>query len=114
MFYFVWYNCHFGQITAAINGTIYAGWIDTGEAIAGGDPDINLYAATESTGAQDAAVTGLTETQLCDSGDLAIGSRVFLTAFPAANQYLYMANGVATDAEYTAGMIIITLVGIAS
>ena len=106
-------NCHFGQITAANNGTIYAGWIDVGEAPAGGDPDINLYSADEATGAENAAISGLTNaTALCNSGDLAVGTRVNLTAFPAADQYLYLTVGTQTAADYSAGMIIVTLVGV--
>ena len=51
-------NCHFGQITAAVNGTVWGGEIRCFETPAGGDPDIDVYSATEATGAQDAAITG--------------------------------------------------------
>lgn len=105
-------NCHFGQITAAINGTIYEGHIDVGEAPTGGDPDINLYSAVESTGAENAAISGLDETQLCNSGDWAVGTRVNLTALPAADEYLYLVVGTQTVADYTAGMCVITLIGV--
>jgi len=105
-------NCHIGQITAAVNGTIIAGRIDVFEDMAGGDPDIDLYSATVATGAQDTLVTALDETQLCDSGDLAAGTPVYLTALPAANEYLYLANGTFTDAAYSAGIILITLWGV--
>ena len=47
------------------------------EAPAGGDPDINLWYADEATGTEDAAITGLSnQVQMCDSGDLALGSMV--------------------------------------
>lgn len=106
-------NCHFGQVTAANNGTIYAGFVDVGEAPAGGDPDIDFYSGDEATGAENAAVSGLTNsTQLTDSGDLAVGTRVNFTGLPTANQYLYMVVGTQTDANYTAGMIIVTLIGV--
>lgn len=108
-------NCHFGQINAAVNGTIYAGWIDVGETPTGGDPDINLGCGDEATGAENAALSALTNyALLCNSGDLAVGTRVFLTAFPDDEQYLYLVVGTQTDADYTAGKIIITLVGVAS
>jgi hypothetical protein len=105
-------NCHFGRVTAANNGTIVAGWIDVAEAPAGGDPDIDFYSATEATGAENAAVSTLTETQLTNSGDLAVGTRVYMTALPAANEYLYMVVGTQTAADYTAGMVLVTLVGV--
>lgn len=106
-------NCHFGQVTAALNGTIKAGWIDVAEAPTGGDPDINLGAGDEATGAENAALSGLTNyAALCNSGDLAVGTRVYLTAFPSANQYLYLVVGTQTVADYTAGQIIVTLIGV--
>lgn len=106
-------NCHFGQVTAANNGTIYAGFVDVGEAPAGGDPDIDFYSGDEATGAENAAVSGLTNsTQLTDSGDLAVGTRVNFTGLPTANQYLYMVVGTQTVGDYTAGMIIVTLIGV--
>ena len=105
-------NCHIGQITAAVNGTIIAGKIECHEAPAGGDPDIDVWSATESTGAQDAAITGLVETQLVNTGDHAVASIDIFTAWPAANQYLYLVCGVATDADYTAGRLLIMLWGI--
>lgn len=105
-------NCHIGQITNAINGTIVAGKIECHEAPTGGDPDINVYSATESTGVQDAAITGLAETSLVDTGDHAVGSIDVFTAWPAANEYLYLVCGTATDADYTAGRLLITLWGV--
>ncbi len=105
-------NCHIGQITAAINGTIIAGKIEGHEAPAGGDPDINIYSAVEATGAQDAAITGLDETLLVNAGDMTATSVVNLTAWPAADEYLYLVCGTATDADYTAGRCLITLWGV--
>ena len=105
-------NCHIGQILAAVNGTIIAGKIECHEAPTGGDPDINLYCATEATGAENADVTGLTETELANCGDHSVGSIDVLTAWPAANQYLYLACGTATEAAYTAGRLLITLWGV--
>ena len=101
-------NSHIGQITAAINGTVLSGKITCMEAPAGGDPDINLWYADEATGTEDAAITGLTnQVQMCDSGDLALGSMISIPTPPAADKYLYMVTGAATDANYTAGKILI-------
>ena len=106
-------NCHFGQITAAINGAIVAGWVDVAEVPAGGNPDINFDSGDEATGAENAAVSGLTNhTALCNSGALAVGTRVNFTALPADDQYLYMSVGTQTDADYSAGKVVVTLVGV--
>jgi hypothetical protein len=102
---------HLGQITAARNGTIFAGELTCLELPTGGDPDINLYSATEATGVEDTAIATLTETLLLNSGDLVAGNMLPLTAFPAADEYLYLACGAVTDATYTAGIIKIVLWG---
>lgn len=106
-------NCHLGQITAAVNGTIIAGRMTCFEVPAGGDPDIDVYSATESTGVQDTAVTGLTETALVDAGDATLGSVVIFSALPAANEYLYLATGAGATVfgTYTAGKLLIELFG---
>ena len=103
--------CHIGQITAATHGTVIAGRITCLEAPTGGDPDIDLYSATEATGTEDTAISTLTETKLVDSGDHTLGSVKVLTAFPAANEYLYLVAGALTDADYTAGKLLIELWG---
>ncbi len=104
-------SCHIGQITAAINGAIVAGRVTCFETPTGGDPDVDLYSATESTGAQDAAVTGLTETKLINHGDWTFEDVDYLDALPAADEYLYLACGDVTDADYTAGILLIELWG---
>ena len=109
-------NCHIGQITSALCGSIFAGTFQSLETPAGGEPDIDLFAATEATGTEDAAVSGLAETKLLDLGaDLAagnLGTPFALSAFPAANQYLYLVgSGGGTDDTYTAGKLLITLYG---
>ena len=104
-------NSHIGQITAAVNGTVLGGKLTCLEAPAGGDPDINLWYADEATGTEDAAVTGLTnQVQICNSGDLALNSVVSL-ATVAADKYLYMATGAATDGNYSAGKLLIEFWG---
>ena len=103
--------CHIGQITAARNGTILTGSMECFEAPAGGDPDINIHSATEGTGVEDGAISGLAETLLVNSGDATLGSKVFFTAVPAADEFLYLTTGAATDADYTAGKLLIELMG---
>ena len=105
-------NSHIGQITAAVNGTVLGGKLTCLEAPAGGDPDINLWYADEATGAEDAAITSLTnQTQMCDSGDLALNSVISIPTPPAADKYIYMVTGAATNADYTAGKLLIEFFG---
>jgi len=109
-------NCHYGQITAAINGTILAGIMTCLETPAGGEPDIDLYTATVATGAEEAAIGDLTETAcLNTAADWTSGTSKGLTTVPPANGYLYLvASGGATNATYTAGKFLIKLWGYAA
>ena len=106
--------CHIGQITAAQNGTILTGSMECFEAPAGGDPDINVHSATEGTGVEDGAIGDLTETLLVNAGDATTGSKVYFTGVPAADQFLYLTTGAATDADYSAGKLFIELMGYAA
>jgi len=107
-------NSHVGQITAANNGTILTGQWSVYEAPATGDPDIDFWYADEATGTEDAAITGLTnQTQLMNNGDLTAGSIDYFTAgtVPAADKYLYLVTGAATDGNYSAGRLLIEMWG---
>lgn len=103
--------CYVTQIKSGLMGTIFEGNVYCSEAPTGGDPDIDIYSATEGTGAEDAAITSLTETQLVDAGDHAVGGRDAFTALPVADSYLYLVAGATTDADYTAGILVIELKG---
>ena len=107
-------NSNIGQITAANNGTILAGQWSVYETPAGGDPDIDFWYADEATGAEDAAITSLTnQVQLMNNGDLTAASIDYFTAgaVPAANKYLYLVTGAATDGNYSAGRLLIEMWG---
>ena len=111
--------CHIGQITAALNGTIFAGEMTCLEPPAGGEPDIDLYSADEGTGVEDGAVSSLTENALVTAGQdwiAGLSANQFnsagLTANPSADEYLYLVGGGGTtDADYSAGIFRITLYG---
>jgi hypothetical protein len=103
--------CHIGQITAARNGTILTGSMECFEAPTGGDPDINIHSATEGTGIEDGAISGLSETLLVNAGDATLGSKVYFTAVPAADEFLYLTCGTTTDGDFTAGKLFIELMG---
>lgn len=105
-------NCTFGQITAAVNGTIFAGYMRCLEVPTGSNADVDLYAATDATGTEDAAVTSLTgQAILLNGGTWTLSLTSALTAYPAANSYLYLASGTATAATFTAGIFEIVLFG---
>ncbi len=107
-------NCHLGQWTTAVNGVYSRGQIYCAETPAGGEPDIDVYSATEATGTEDAAVGGLTETALlAAAADWTQGMKKDLTGTLAADQYLYLvASGGVTDATYTAGQFVMQLWGV--
>ena len=68
----------------------------------------------EIYGTEDAAVTGLTETALLNTGaDWTLTKDpMALTTVPPANGYLYLVgSGGGTDATYTAGKLLISLWG---
>ena len=103
---------HIGQITAALNGTILMGKVTCLEVPVGGAVDIDLYAATEGTGAYDAGIAALDETALVTAGgNWTLGLEKIMTGLPAANQYLYLTSGAATAGTYTAGKFLIEFWG---
>lgn len=105
-------NCHFGQITAAVNGTIFSGYMRCLEVPTGSNADVDLYAASVSTGVEDAAATSLTgQAILVNGGTWTLGLSTPIVTFPAANSYLYLASGTATAATFTAGIFEIVLFG---
>lgn len=105
-------NSHIGQITTAVNGVIVAGRVTCLETPAGGSTDVDLYAADEGTGANDAAITSLTnDTQLINHGAWTQGEVAALTGFPAADQHLYLVSQGTGDTAFTAGKFLIELWG---
>lgn len=105
--------CYIGQVTEAINGSIFAGQVGCSVVPTTGADDIDLYSALEDTGAYDADVTGLTEKVLMTSGAAhAIGTIKPFTVLPAADDYLYLVAGEAgTPGTYDAGTLVIELWG---
>ena len=106
-------SANFGQITAAVNGTIVGGRVTCLETPAGGPDDIDLYSATVGTGAENGLITDLTETALLTSGAAwAAGNVKVFTGVPPANDYLYIVNGEgAVPGTFTAGIFLIELYG---
>lgn len=105
---------HLGQITAARNGTIFAGSMTCLEAPSGEDADIDLHSADEATGVEDTAISALSNVaKLVNAGDWTAGALKPLTLFPAADQYLYLTNGDVTTSGglYSGGIFLIELWG---
>lgn len=105
---------YIGQITAAVNGTIVGGTMTCLEVPTTGADDIDLYAATEGTGAFDGGVAALAETALITSGGAwTLGGMKGMSGLPAANQYIYLTGGEAgTAGTYDAGKFLITFIGV--
>jgi len=112
-------ECHIGQITAAINGTILGGTMTCLEVPNGGETDIDLYYADAETGAENNAIsTATNEVQITNNGDHTIGRVTpFLNLIiPPANKYLYLVAGPAglIEGEYSAGRFLIQMWGYAA
>ena len=104
---------HIGQITAAVNGTIVGGTMTCLEVPTTGADDVDLYAATEGTGAFDGGVAALAETALVTAGGAwTLGLTKAMSGLPDADQYLYLTCGEAgTVGTYGAGKFLIELIG---
>ena len=102
-------NCYIARIPGEMR--VLGGRMTCLELPAGGDTDIDLYAATEGTGAEDAAVSGLTETEIINGGTQALGTVTVFSADPAANAYLYLVGQSTSNATYTAGRFLIEIFG---
>lgn len=101
---------YIARITTADNGTVFGVKMTCYELPAGGDTDIDLYSATEGTGVEDVAISTLTETQIINSGTLALGTTAFGTDI-VADQYLYLVGQGTSNATYTAGRLLIEIFG---
>jgi len=101
---------YIARVTTANNGVVFGVRMTCYELPVGGDTDIDLYSATEGTGVEDVAISTLTETQVINSGTLALGSAVFGTDI-AADQYLYLVGQGTANAAYTAGRLLIEIFG---
>jgi hypothetical protein len=101
--------CYIARLPAM---TVLGGRMTCLELPAGGDTDIDLFSATEGTGVEDAAITGLTETQIINAGTQALGTVTYFAADPAANAYLYLVGQSTSDATYTAGRFLIEIFGV--
>ena len=105
---------HLGQYTVAVNGTNIGGKMTCLEAPAGSNIDVDLWYATEATGVEDTAISTLTnEIKFLNAGNWTVGLVKATDVIVAANMYMYLTSGTATDAAFTAGIFLIDLYGTA-
>lgn len=109
-------NAHFGQITAALNGTIVGGRVTCLEVPAGGADDLDFYSSSVGTGTENVIITDAalgTETALVTSGGAwTSGAVKGMTTVPPADDYLYIVNGEASvPGTFSAGKFLIELYG---
>ena len=108
-------SANIGQYTTAVMGTMNGVVMTCLETPTGGDPDINLAFADEATLAEDSALSaGTNNGTILNNGDIATGTSYAAgnAGLPAGNQYLYLVAGAATDADYTAGVVLIEFYGL--
>tara|TARA_R110000737_G_scaffold350311_1_gene388895 strand:+ start:692 stop:1312 length:621 start_codon:yes stop_codon:yes gene_type:complete len=101
---------YIGKVTTANQGTVFGVTMECFETPATGDPDINLHSATEGTGVEDTAIGDLTETLIINGGDAAVGTRT-VGGTIVADQFLYLTSGAATAGTFSAGRLVITILG---
>ncbi len=113
-------NAHFGQITAAVNGTIMAGRVTCLETPTTGEPDIDLFSGTVATAAAASAAASLTGgVSLLAAGQDWLGTLsanqynvAGIATVPAADSYLYLVSSGGNDAgTYGTGKFLIELWG---
>ena len=117
-------NCHLGQITTAVTGTIFAGKMSCLEVPGNVDQDIDLSAATDATVAESADITAATgfdkilDTDFDWTADnTTTGVKKFAPAdLPGNGDYLYLSvgEGGTSDGAANAGQFLIEFWGTAS
>lgn len=109
--------CHIGQITTAVNGAIIGGSVRCVE-VPSSLTDIGIYCDADGTLVYEDAIAsaGDGETVILAPAVQAVANGdVALANMPVADEYLYLVNGANdTPDDFTAGQILIELVGLAS
>lgn len=105
--------CHIGQITAAVNGTIFGGKVTCLETPASLD-DIGIYSAGDGTLVYEDLITDESdEAVILTPAAQAAGDQTLIANAPPADSYLYLVNGAADTPDiFTAGKLMIELFGV--
>jgi len=106
-------NAYIAELTKEVNGIPILLEFGCTEVPTGGDPDINVDISATGTSASGAAVT--TGTQMMNNGDLTLGYYNTVdagaTMAALAKNFVYLVQGSATNAAYSAGKIWIRITG---
>ena len=106
-------NAYIAELTKEVNGIPILLEFGCVEVPTGGDPDINVDISATGTTASGAAVAS--GTQMMNNGDLTLGyyNAVDSAATMAAlsKKFIYLVQGAATNAAYSAGKIWIRITG---
>jgi len=106
-------NAYIAELTKEVNGIPILLEFGCTEVPTGGDPDINVDISATGTTASGAAVAS--GTQMMNNGDLTLGyyNSVDSAATMAAlsKKFIYLVQGAATNAAYSAGKIWIRITG---
>jgi len=106
-------NSYIAELTKEVNGIPILLEFGCVEVPTGGDPDINVDISATGTTASGAAVAS--GTQMMNNGDLTLGyyNSVDSAATMAAlsKKFIYLVQGAATNAAYSAGKIWIRITG---
>ena len=106
-------NAYIAELTKEVNGIPILLEFGCVEVPTGGDPDINVDISATGTTASGAAVAS--GTQMMNNGDLTLGyyNSVDSAATMAAlsKKFIYLVQGAATNAAYSAGKIWIRITG---
>ena len=105
-----------GTLMVAVNNTIFAGRMTCMEAPTTGEPDIDLYFASVSTGEHDDAVSGISgqARALDTAADWTVGTVKMIpqSSLPSGTKFLYLvASGGGTAGVYDHGMLLIEFWG---
>lgn len=102
--------CHIGQLPSM---TVLGGRMTCLETPAGGDTDLDLFAATVGTGVEDQAISALSgQAQIINAGTQALGTVTYFSADPASSAFLYLVNQATGNSTYTAGRFLIEIFGV--
>lgn len=102
--------CNFGQYDSSYMGQVVGGTMLCLQTPAGGDSNIDVYCAAESTGAEGSSIAALTETRLLNHGEAWTAGQIDAldVSGVTSGKYLYFVGQDGNDALYTAGRFLLT------
>ena len=105
-------NAYLTQLTTAINGIVYRGFIACLEVPTTGEADINLSANSAGNILQDSAGEGQHVLANCGTQTLGLKTDITIPAGGLVDDYLYLTQGSTTSGTYDNGKFVIKLYGV--